>query len=282
MTFKVTSLIKLWLKRVPFIQTLVKRMREPSDFSNVLSSVSHNDILLFANGFAVPPIIMREKVRKGAILAEAFLSEGKQALDAILEILKKNNIEVGGHTNVLEFGVGCGRIARHFIRLNIGSFTGSDVDPELIEWCNVHLNSSVASDDRLNFIRNDYSPPIALPDGKFDLIYSISVITHMNADVQLLWLKELHRLLKPNGHLLLSILERSQSDLSSGVKVVERIDLEFDRSWLGKKGAPAVYYNTYNTVSYLKDKLNNDFELIDVATKAIRNIQTLILMKKKT
>lgn len=281
MTIKLISLIKIALKRVPFVQMLVKRLREPNDFSTVLSNVSHNDILLFANGVAVPPIIMREKVRKGAILAEAFLIEGRQALDAILEILKKNKIEIVDNTSILEFGVGCGRIARHFPSLKTGNFTGSDIDPELVEWCNVHLGDVVASDNKPNFIRNDYLPPIALPDGKFDLIYSISVITHMNADIQLLWLKELHRLLKPKGHLLLSILEKSPSELSSGVQVVERIDLEFDRSWLGKNGAPAVYYNTYNTVSYLKDKLKNDFELIDVERKVIRNTQTLILLKRK-
>jgi SAM-dependent methyltransferase len=59
-----------------------------------------------------------------------------------------------------------------------------------------------------------------LPDGKFELIYSYSVLTHLSADRQKPWMKELVRVLKPGGMFLLTV---------SGKRVAWRIGISAEQ-----------------------------------------------------
>ena len=93
---------------------------------------------------------------------------------------------------VLDFGCGCGRIAKHLGRLwpNARMY-GVDVDTGAIEWCKSHLPGEyrvLNAADRLPFV-----------DGSFDIVYAISIFTHMNEEEQFLWLSEAHRVLAQDG-----------------------------------------------------------------------------------
>jgi len=46
-------------------------------------------------------------------------------------------------------------------------------------------------------------PPLPFPDNSFDLIYAVSVFTHLSEEHQRTWLPELRRVLRPGGRLLL-------------------------------------------------------------------------------
>ena len=48
------------------------------------------------------------------------------------------------------------------------------------------------------------SPPLDFPDDHFELIYSLSVFSHLNYESNLDWLKELARVCKPGGRIILS------------------------------------------------------------------------------
>jgi SAM-dependent methyltransferase len=79
-----------------------------------------------------------------------------------------------------------------------GEFWGCDLHAPTIDWLNGHLSPP------LRFYVNDQIR-MPHPDGYFDLIYAISVFTHITHD----WsarLLELHRLLKPDGYLLATII----------------------------------------------------------------------------
>ena len=111
-------------------------------------------------------------------------------------ILEHRPIE---HTSILDWGCGPGRIVRHLPKLlpAANEICATDFNRDTISWCKKNIS-------RVNFYHNDLYPPTSLPQEKFDFIYGISVITHMSAENQQLWLKELHRLLVPGGILLLS------------------------------------------------------------------------------
>src|SRR6185295_9883288 len=47
-------------------------------------------------------------------------------------------------------------------------------------------------------------PPTIFPDGAFDLVYGVSVMTHLTRDVQIMWLREIKRILAPDGLALLT------------------------------------------------------------------------------
>ncbi|MSO42448.1 MAG: methyltransferase domain-containing protein [Solirubrobacterales bacterium] len=100
---------------------------------------------------------------------------------------------------VLDFGCGAGRVLRQFDHeAATAELWGSDIDRASIDW----LQSALCPPS--NAVANGEAPPIDLPDAKFDLIYSISVFTHLT-DLWAPWLLEMRRLLKPGGLLLATV-----------------------------------------------------------------------------
>ena len=75
---------------------------------------------------------------------------------------------------VLDFGCGAGRVLRHFSTdAESGEFWGCDIDGASIDWCRANLSPP------FRFFRNDELPPLPHPDQSFDLIYAMSVFTHL-------------------------------------------------------------------------------------------------------
>ena len=56
-------------------------------------------------------------------------------------------------------------------------------------------------------VHNRADPPLGLEYGTFDLIWALSVFTHLT-DSSLAWLLELHKLLKPDGFLIATYMGR--------------------------------------------------------------------------
>ena len=97
---------------------------------------------------------------------------------------------------VLDFGCGAGRTLRHFLaEAETAEFWGADIDSASIEWLRANLSPP------LQLVNNGADPPLSLDSGSFDLIYALSVFTHLT-DNSLPWLAELHRLLRPGGLLV--------------------------------------------------------------------------------
>jgi len=98
------------------------------------------------------------------------------------------------HTHILEWGCGVGRIIRHLPRLSKPGtgITGVDINPAMIGWNSTNLPG-------IAFHTIDYNPPTPFADGSFDLIYALSVFTHIEREHQHAWLQEMHRLLQPGG-----------------------------------------------------------------------------------
>lgn len=269
--------VRYLVKHTPVIGPYLRRRFTREDpYRLKISSEHHNKIILLHDGMPVPPIKFRDMVRRGAILAEDFILEGQQVYEAVSDAV----IRAGGHlrpdTRVLEFGVGCGRVARHFLSNGYHNFVGTDVDSDLIEWCTKHLVES----ESISFVTNGYEPPLPIESESIDVAFSISVFTHMSEDNQIAWAKEIARVMRPGGLVFVSFLERSEAELPAKVKVVERRDAEYSRSWLGTRGAPEVYFNTYATKSYMSDLFGAHFKQKGYAAKVIRNHQSALVLQR--
>jgi SAM-dependent methyltransferase len=75
------------------------------------------------------------------------------------------------------------------------TLVGADYNPRSIAWDREHLPG-------IDFTVNGLHPPLDQPDGTFDVVYCVSVFTHLSEDVQLAWAAELLRVLKPGGLVL--------------------------------------------------------------------------------
>jgi SAM-dependent methyltransferase len=127
----------------------------------------------------------------------AFWAIGRSCADAIVRLLKNHQTDLDDLDAILDFGCGCGRIIRHFHTLQKVQVFGTDYNPTLVDWCRRSLPFA-------EFAVNALRPPLVYRDGKFDFIYAFSVFTHLPESLQLAWLAELSRVLKPGGHVLVT------------------------------------------------------------------------------
>jgi SAM-dependent methyltransferase len=101
---------------------------------------------------------------------------------------------------VLDFGCGAGRVLRHFEpEARENEVWGCDVDESSIRWLQRHLCPP------FRVYRNAAMPPLPHPDGYFDVIWALSVLTHIT-DTWSAWLAELHRVLADDGLLLATFM----------------------------------------------------------------------------
>lgn len=107
--------------------------------------------------------------------------------------LKLNNLQV------LDWGCGPGRIIRHLpgIINNGCSFYGTDYNAKTIDWCNQNIHG-------VNFNQNTLEAKLPYKDDFFDIIYGISIFTHLSEAMHYEWFNELYRILKPGGILFLT------------------------------------------------------------------------------
>ncbi|MBX9594761.1 MAG: class I SAM-dependent methyltransferase [Roseomonas sp.] len=102
---------------------------------------------------------------------------------------------------VLDFGCSVGRVLRHFEpeRRDLGwTLHGVDVQATCIEWLRLHFPQDY------QVFTGTVLPHLPLPDNSLDVIYGISVFTHVKY-LWDAWLLELKRVLKPGGLLLQTI-----------------------------------------------------------------------------
>lgn len=100
---------------------------------------------------------------------------------------------------ILDWGCGPGRIIRHLPEVigNNCSFYGSDYNSASIKWCKENLLG-------IEFNNNTLEAKLPYPNNEFDVIYGLSIITHLSKEKHIEWFQELYRVLKPNGILLLT------------------------------------------------------------------------------
>lgn len=221
-----------------------------------------------------PPEHLRKRVH-GDENVSSFMSIGRivsldinSAIDSISAL--------GEHHRILDFGCGCGRVIRYFHKLSDHSrFYGTDIDKEAISWCQNQL-SQIGE-----FGKNEELPPLPFADEFFDLVYSISVFTHLPEDMQFAWLEELRRVTKPGGYLLLT---------THGEDLFKSTSRESKRQFrqkgfyysigAGTEGLPDFYQTSFHTEDYVHTHWSKFFEIKRIIKKGIANHQDLILCRR--
>jgi SAM-dependent methyltransferase len=143
------------------------------------------------DGLPVPPARLRVLVA-GTGDPDRFLQLSEEAGAQIRSALDEARVPLAG--TVLDFGCGCGRLARQWADAGL-DLHGCDYNPELVAWCRENLPFMQARVNRLE-------PPSPYDADSFDLIYAISILTHLTEPVAHAWMREWARILKPGGALL--------------------------------------------------------------------------------
>ncbi|MDF2753739.1 MAG: hypothetical protein K0S82_2122, partial [Gaiellaceae bacterium] len=131
------------------------------------------------DGLPLPPARLRLMVA-GVPGAEWFLAGGRAAAQSIRDAVPEPLESMG---SILDFGCGCGRVVRWWRELP-AEIHGSDFNPTLVRWCRENLSFGA-------FQVNGPEPPLRYADDSFDLVYALSVLTHLPVEIQRRWLDEL-------------------------------------------------------------------------------------------
>ena len=214
-------------------------------------------------------------------------------------------IPLAQYPSLLDFGCGCGRLARMFKGFP-GRLAGCDVDPRVVAWCQSAL-------DYMDVRRSRVQPPTPFADGEFAAIVSISIFTHLTEASQDGFLAELRRLARPDGLLFLSThgdraMARAQSE--PGIRAMLNVSDEgFDKACadfaagrhafvlqptghlttlvdnqlqVGKVIAePYEYGITLLPEAYVRAHWSRWFEIVDYRSGAIHDFQDLVVLRPR-
>lgn len=169
------------------------------------------------DGLPMPPPALLTLVSGAA--GQAWYSErGREDAAQFRALALEQGIDLTQPRTVLDWGVGCGRIARWLaadVTAAGGQFLGCDIHPKLVAWCAGALPG--------RYLRNGLRPPLPLAPASLDLVYSHSVLTHLTEDTARAWLAELRRLLKPGGCAILTFHDETYAQAWGPPQVAERL-----------------------------------------------------------
>jgi SAM-dependent methyltransferase len=209
--------------------------------------------LLNAGELPLPPAKLRVLVC-GSADPEYFLDAGRRHAALFREMVDRNGIDPEEWTAILDFGVGCGRVARWWADVQGPAMYGCDPNPLLANWTRAHMpfvNAAVSEQD----------PPLPYADDSFDFVYALSIFTHLGERHALPWMTELRRIIKPGGLLLLTV---------AGEAYRER--LEPGDAGRYDRGEEVVQFDSargtnlciaYHSPAYMSGRMLDGFELVD-------------------
>lgn len=155
---------------------------------------------------------------------------------------------------ILDWGCGPGRIIRHLPQVigNGCEFYGTDYNKNSIEWCSENLPG-------IAFNNNSLAANLPYEDNFFDVIYGLSIFTHLSEQMHYDWHKELHRVLKPNGIMFLT----TQGD-NFKVKLTDDELKKFNNNELIVRGKVKEGHRTYSAFHPKKfmEKLFENVEIL--------------------
>jgi SAM-dependent methyltransferase len=191
-----------------------------------------------------------------------FLKAGALAAASITEALGKKGVAVEELGSILDFGCGCGRVLRNWHSLSSTRICGVDYNAALVEWCRVNLPFA-------EMRTNQLSPPLPYGDAEFDLVYALSVFTHLTEELQVAWIHELTRVLKPGGHLVISthgesylhrLNDQERQQFAAGRLVVKN----------NTKAPGSNTCSAYHPTAYVRDRMAAGLELIDFSPEGAK------------
>jgi len=191
----------------------------------------------------------------GAESVRWYVDSGRWAAQSITTTLERNLIPIDSLRTILDFGCGSGRVIRHWRSLKAEVF-GTDYNSELVAWCRQYLGFA-------KFSVNQLDPPLPYEDQSFDLIYALSVFTHLDESRQAAWMAELARVLGPNGYLLFT----TSGACPFYLKRLSNAELDrFQRGELVIQSENVAGTNTcaaYHPPEYVRGRLARDFLVVD-------------------
>ncbi|HYR87060.1 MAG TPA: class I SAM-dependent methyltransferase [Terriglobia bacterium] len=242
-----------------------------------------------------PPLELRE--RTAAPELEMFLWTGLKDIEIIGGLYEKHrSTATRGQTTVLDFGCGCGRMTRFLSAVDGYVVHGCDVNPALAGWCQKNLA-------RVQTAQTSPLPPTPYPDGIFDLVYSISILTHIPEPNIRKWLTEMARIMAPGALLVVTthsypalritldspahqqMLQMTSAEVATTIDNLATQKVVFRRyaaDELEITSAGAEYGISFIDPSYFEGvSAGSEFTLLEYVPGGLRGWQDIVVLRKR-
>lgn len=216
--------------------------------------------------------------------AVAFYNSGMTDCHRLVGLARKCGLNIDrADVRILDWGCGCGRIARHLSALSPRLVLhGIDIDADNVRWCRENLPFG-------DFTTVGLLPPTHFRANSFDLVIANSVLTHLKIGVGRQWLQEICRVLAPNGLVLLSFNGTSASFLHNSTNPTSCATLEENgysddllspdlQSYIED---PDYYRSTFMTDQFALNFFGMYFDILMVEPSAVSGYESVAVLRKK-
>lgn len=270
---------------IPEVEKLANRVLSLDEGVNDLGVLARQlqSILQREVGIPLPPP-KHLQIRVVGGYTSSFIESGFTSVYPDLNrVLKPIGKELKDFKTILDYGCGCGRAIRALATLLPDSeLHGTDIDAEAIGWLKENYS---------RFGRFSVAPPLPptiYKDQMFDLVFGISVLTHLPEKMQFQWLGELNRITKPEGYVILTTHgEKHYKNFDpSIVKIMEEKGFYYAEPGGVNYGKiislPDFYQNAYHSHAYIRREWGKYFSIVDIQALGMDNHQDTVLLRKSS
>ena len=178
-----------------------------------------------------------------------YLSDGWRTLSELMVILETLDKPLLKMDSVLEFAAGFGRFTRHLARALPMRVTCADVLPGSIEFLREQFG--------VKTMLSTHQPESVLFPAQYDLVFVLSMFTHLPPAAWQPWLHTLAKAVKPGGLLVFSVCNET---------AVRELGLVFDEDgthFIASSESPSldaeIYGTTFTTRSFVEEQVLGAF-----------------------
>lgn len=243
----------------------------------------------------VPPLDLRRITAKRSI--DDYVKSGERIVKSLTDGLNSVEKDINDFPKILDFGCGAGRQIQYFYDNKKLTISGCDPNESHIQWLSSQYPLA-------SFYVSKFDPPLPFPDESFDLVYSVSVFTHLSEKAQFNWLTDLKRILRPGGIALLTTLGEYAAKLSDENSLKKRDINEpelVSQALLEQKfifyvpesyrqvnkfinpdsvADEEMYGITWHSQEYLTNHWSKYFEILNIIPGCIDSLQDLVILRK--
>jgi SAM-dependent methyltransferase len=174
-----------------------------------------------------------------------YLSDGWRTLTELMIILESLDKPLFKTESVLEFAAGFGRFTRHLAKVLPGRVTCTDVLPGSMEFLREQFG--------VKTIESSHDPEELVLAAQYDLIFVLSLFTHLPPSKWQPWLRKLGSAVRPGGMLIFSV-----SNEAAGRELGVVFNEDGTR-FLSSSESPSldadVYGTTYTTTQFVEKQV---------------------------
>ena len=178
-----------------------------------------------------------------------YLSDGWRTLSELMLLLEAVDKPLSKTASVLEFAAGFGRFTRHLAKVLPGRVTCTDVMPGSVEFLQEQFGVAAFA--------SSHDPEKVLHPVQYDLVFVLSMFTHLPTHMWSPWLRALRRLVKPGGLLVFSV---HNEDVATEIGINFAAD---GTHFIASSESPSIdaqtYGTTFTTKKFVEDAVSGVF-----------------------